>query len=106
LIAAFSCVDCEWLSCFGHNLNLAISKALQIDCVQQSIKQCRSLVEMFSRSWKKTRDLRNKQEQLNLPKHKLVADVCTRWGSTYEMASQVIEQQNAVCAVLADDRKY
>ena len=34
LIAAFSSVDCEWLSCFGHYLNLAISKVLQIDCVQ------------------------------------------------------------------------
>ena len=74
--------------------------------LQLCIKKCCSLVEIFSRSWKKTCDLRNKQEQLNLPYHKLVSDVCTRWGSTYEMASRVVEQQNAVCSVLADDRKY
>jgi len=34
LIAAFSSVDCEGLSYFGHNLKLAIST----DCVQQYIK--------------------------------------------------------------------
>ena len=39
-----------------------------------------------------------------LPKHKLIADVSTRWGSTFEMVSRIIEQQ-AICAVLADDRK-
>ena len=27
-VAAFTSIDCEWLSCFGHNLNLAVSKAL------------------------------------------------------------------------------
>ena len=27
-------------------------------------------------------------------------------GFTYQMASRLIEQQNALCAVLADDRKY
>ena len=74
-VAAF---DCEWISCFGHNLNLAVSKALQIDRVQQCVRKCHSLIEVFSRSWKKSRDLRQKQEQLNFTKHKLIADVTTR----------------------------
>lgn len=29
----------------------------------------------------------------------------TRWGSTYSMVSRIIEQQQAICAVLASDRK-
>ena len=33
-VAAFTSITCEWVSCFGHNLNLAVSKALQIDRVQ------------------------------------------------------------------------
>ena len=33
-IAAFGSIECEWLSCFGHNLNLDVSKAVQIDRVQ------------------------------------------------------------------------
>ena len=33
-VAAFGSIECEWPSCFGHNLNLAVSKAIQIDRVQ------------------------------------------------------------------------
>ena len=53
LAVAFSGVDSEWLNCFGHNLNLVISKALQIHSVLQCIKKCCSLVEVFSCSWKR-----------------------------------------------------
>ena len=47
--------------------------------------------------------MREKQESLGLPKHKLIGDVATRWGSTYAMTSCVIEQQQVVSAVLAED---
>ena len=40
-----------------------------------------------------------------MPNHKLIADVTTRWSSTFEMVARIIEQQQAICAVLADDRK-
>ena len=70
-----------------------------------AIKKCQALVETFSRSWKWNRDLREKQESLGLPKHKLIGDVVTRWGSTYAMMSRIIEQQQAISAVLAKDRK-
>ena len=46
-----------------------------------------------------------KQEALNLPQHKLIVSVATRWGSTYDMVARIIEQQQAICAVLAEDRK-
>lgn len=32
-------------------------------------------------------------------------DVATRWGSTYKMIERILEQQQAICAVLAEDRK-
>jgi len=51
---------CQWLGCFGHNLNLSISKALK----NQRVDSC--LVQGFSRSWKRRRELRNKQEALNI----------------------------------------
>ena len=35
----------------------------------------------------------------------MIADVTTRWGSTFEMVARIIEQQQAICAVLADNRK-
>ena len=32
-------------------------------------------------------------------------DVTTRWGCTYSMIARILEQQQAICVVLADDRK-
>jgi hypothetical protein len=103
-VSAFDTLDWPRLSCFGHNLDLAVNKALDIQRIQQAIGRCYSLVEIFNRSWKKYRDLRQKQVDLGL-KQKLVSDVVTRWGSTYEMIARILEQQQAICAVLVEDRK-
>ena len=105
MIAAFRLLELVRISCFGHNLDLAVKKSLTDSKVQRALSRCHSLVNLFSRSWKKSRDLREKQELLDIPQHKLKADVSTRWGSTYEMVSRIIEQQQAICAVLAEDRK-
>ena len=69
-VAALTTLEREWVSGFGHTLNLAISKAVQIDRVQRAIWRCHALVELFSHSWKICRDFRFKQE--SLPKHKLI----------------------------------
>lgn len=37
--------------------------------------------------------------------NKLITDVSTRWESTYAMMERVLEQQQAICAVLSNDRK-
>ena len=103
-VAAFQSLEWERISCFGHNLDLSIGKALKFDRVETVIRKCHKLVELFSRSWKKSRDLHQKQVELGLKQHKLVADVSTRWGSTCKI-SRIIEQQQAICAVLADERK-
>lgn len=41
---------------------------------------------------------------MNTPEHSLIQDVVTRWGSTFEMISSFLEQQPAICGVLAGDR--
>ena len=86
------------ISCFGHNLDLAIKKGLNNSHVQHALGWCHSLVELFHQSWKKARDLREKQQLLGLPEHKIVSDVVTRWGSTFEMISRMLEQQQALSA--------
>ena len=53
------------------------------------------------------RQLKKKQEEL-LGKdfiHMLIHDDPNRWDSSYEMVERFLEQQQPVCAVLADDRK-
>ena len=66
-VAAFSSLGWLHISCFGHNLDLAINKALNVDRVHRAVKRCRSLVELFTRSRKKTKDLKEKQVQLRIP---------------------------------------
>ena len=93
------------LSCFGHCLDLAINKCLEMQRVQRSVRRCNTLVASFSRSWKKQRNLKEKQSQLGLPEHKLVGAVTTRWNSTYDMVERILQQQQALSAVLLEDRK-
>jgi len=89
--AAFkSILPSKWLSCFGHNLNLALGKALKIDQVDAAVRACRSVVQGFNHSWKRRRELAKKQAELNLPQHTLIQDVVTRWGSTYDMISRYV----------------
>ena len=60
---------------------------------------------IFSSELEENQDLRHKQEELNLPQHKLISPVTTRWESTNEMISCIVEQQQATSAVLAGDRR-
>ena len=104
-IAAYQQLNWIRLSCFGHNLDLAIKKSLNNPRVQQSIRKCHCLIELFHRSWKKNRDLHEKQKELGIKEHKLITDVSTRWGSTYAMMERILEQQQAICAVVSNVRK-
>jgi hypothetical protein len=105
VVLAFELLQILRISCFGHNLHLCAKKGLDSTGIQRALSRCHSVVSLFNRSWKKTRDLKEKQQVLDLPQHKLKRDVSTRWGSTYEMLDRIIEQQQAICAVLAEDRK-
>ena len=102
-VSAYKQLNWVRLSCFGHSLDLAINKSLR---AQQAIRKCHSLIELFHISWKKNRDLRQKQQELDIKEHKLISSVSTRWRSTYAMMKCILEQQQqAICAVLSNDRK-
>ena len=94
------------LSCFGHNLNLAVENSLKNDTrIARALGVCRKLVSTFSHSWNKKQSLNEAQRELKLPQHCLVTDCQTRWGSMQKMVSRILEQQKAIHKVLHDDRK-
>lgn len=102
---ACSLLNLSRLSCFGHNLDLAVRKACDDVRITRVVKVCHQIVAKFSQSWKKKRDLATTQHEKELPVHKLKADCPTRWGSTLDMLKRIIEQQEAIRIVLASDRK-
>ena len=103
---AFSgCYSWSWVPCFGHNLDLAVRKALAVEQSSDALVRLRSLVSGFNRSTTRKRELLAKQTERGLPKHQPIHDEPTRWGSTFDMVERFLEQQSAMCAVLAEDRK-
>lgn len=95
----------SWIPCFGHNLHLAVGKALGLNCVSKCLSRRRTTVSAFSRSSKMQKSLKQKQESLSFPELKLIHDEPTCWNSTFEMVERFCEQQQAVCAVWAENRR-
>lgn len=73
--------------------------------IQRAMGVCKKVVSAFSFSWKKKRELAVTQEELKLPKHKLITESPTRWGSCHAMMAQVLEQEKAIANVLSADKK-
>ena len=104
--AASQCLKWNFLSCFGHNLHLAVVNAMKDDQrVARAFGVCHNLVELFANSWKKKHELHEAQLQLKLPNHSLVSDCATWWGSTVKMVARVLEQEKAIRQVIGTDHK-
>ena len=88
------------VGCFAHVLNLACHSALKVNTVSRLLGRVRRIVTFFHRSSTAAALLVKKQKLLQLPEHKLIMDVATRWNSAYDMIERYLEQQAAVMAVL------
>lgn len=66
---------------------------------------CKNAVGAFSHSWKRKRDMTELQEKYDLPKHALITECSTRWGSRCRMIERFLEQKKALTEVLENDKK-
>ncbi len=74
MVAAAKNLGWTRISCFGHNVHLGVSKALDKDrkC-ERALGVARKIVSAFSCSWKRRRSLALAQINLNIPQHSLIA---------------------------------
>ena len=107
IVAAAEQLSWTRVFCFGHNLHLAITKALENDSrCSWAISLAHKIVRVFTVSWKKAQIAYYcTQQSLNLPKHTLISDCRTRWGITLKMLTHLLEQEPAVWLVLSIDKK-
>lgn len=73
--------------------------------IERAMGVCKKVVGAFSFSWKKKKELAAAQKELDLPKHQLITESPTRWGSRHAMVARVLEQEKAISKVLSADRK-
>ena len=73
IVSAVRKLEWQHLLCFGHNLHLAIGKAMNDRRCSRALVLSRKVVSTFSMSWKKRRDLLQAQLDLKLRQKCLVA---------------------------------
>ena len=89
------------LVCFAHKLNLVVSCSIdEIEELKAIVDAIKRVVSFFHKSSKATDKLTVIQDRLNLPKHRLIQHVDTRWNSVFYMLQRYLEQQEAVRTTL------
>lgn len=85
--------------CFLHTLQLVIHDILfEQRIIKDIISNCKKIVGHFSHSSLACSKLAELQKQHELPEHKLVQDVTTRWNSTFLMLARLTEQKAAIAS--------
>ena len=73
IVAAMRILKWDRLSCFGHNLHLAITNSMKNDTrINRAVDVAHKIINTFAHSWKKRRDLAKAQVELKLLTHSLI----------------------------------
>ena len=90
------------IGCFAHILNLAAKKAVALNAASRLLGKVRRVVTFFHKSTTAAEFFTQKQAMLNIPQHKLIHDVTTRWNTAHDMLERYVEQQPAIFSAMVD----
>ena len=91
----------DHLACFAHTLNLIVTCSIEkVQEVSSVVQEVKNIVSFFHKSSKASDKLKLIQARLNIPEHKLVQHVQTRWNSSYYMLERYLEQNEAIRTTL------
>lgn len=97
MVAAMRIAAVVDVGCVAHTLQLVLHDALFMQSsVESVVKKTRKIVSHFKHSEQACRHLAECQKSCDIPEHKLIQDVETRWNSTYLMLQRVCEQRKAL----------
>lgn len=88
-------MDLRQFTCLAHTLELAINDGFKNVNMNRVVAASSRLVSHFYHSTVISNALIRKQEQKDLPQHKLIQYCRTRWNSIYTMMERLHEQRVA-----------
>ncbi|XP_068091441.1 zinc finger BED domain-containing protein 6-like [Hyperolius riggenbachi] len=101
LVQAIKSVNCTYIPCFTHSLNLLVKDFLENNrYIAGMLAVARKLCSHFIHSSRARKILSDLQYQNNLPKQPLKLETTPHWTSTFYMLQRLLEQQKAVQAYL------
>ena len=93
------------LQCMEHNINLCVKAGLQVPQIAKLTSKGRAVVSFFHRSPSATGLLKSKQNLLLTAKQhdlNLLQDVPTRWNSTLDMLTHLLDLTTAIHTAVLD----
>jgi hAT family C-terminal dimerisation region/BED zinc finger len=97
MISAMSIAKVADFGCMAHTLQLVLHDALfSQTTVENIVKKSRKIVTHFKHSEQACRHLSDCQVSCDVPVHRLIQDVETRWNSTFLMLQRLSEQRKAL----------
>ena len=97
MVCAMRSANMDDFGCMAHTLQLVLHDALfSQTTVENIVKKSRKIVTHFKHSEQASRHLADFQWSCDIPTHKLIQDVETRWNSTFLMLQRISEQRKAL----------
>jgi len=100
MIKAVKNMNISHVDCYGHSLNIAVSRILKMEEVMNVVHKVKDIYNIFAHSSKSVCEMGKIQEKFGLPQKKFPSFSKTRWWSILELINTIIEQELGLTSFL------